>query len=214
MAVVGVAVVASQLLYVIARFTAQRNLWERGNFMFSFYRVEPDRSGGVIPIDVSRRAVDPPVFTSARGVAFAAPTTSYCGHWLLDQEQLRAFVGDPSGQYARGGPNLFDMRENAAIGWHYDARPAAPGGAPSLAGSVVTRGGRADNESWEYSGRALVPLSADGSPHSLAAVPHMGQSYARREGWPHIHVEDIFRWTGPAVEYPAGGHPWHPCAAH
>ena len=165
----------------------QRELWALG-WMFGWVRAEVwgGDNATAISIDNVDPVADPPVYRAPSGALYAEPWSPYTAFYVLDAEQARAMVADPSGVWANGFPP-FLPREKMSVGYFY------------------ARTGRAGDEPWGAKGwraRALVPLDAAGRVEKDAIAWHLPRKYAQgTQLWFHdlgsVPVDSLFNFSRP-----------------
>lgn len=165
----------------------QRELWALG-WMFGWVRAEVwgGDNATAISIDNVDPVADPPVYRAPSGALYAEPWSPYTAFYVLDAEQARAMVGDPSGVWSNGFPP-FLPREKMSVGYYY------------------AHTGRSGDQPWGAKGwraRALVPLDAAGRVDKDAIAWHLPRKYAQgTQLWFHdlgsVPVHALFNFSGP-----------------
>lgn len=167
----------------------QRELWELG-WLFGWVRAEVwgGDNATAVSIDNVDPIADPPVYRAPSGALYAEPWSPYTAFYVLDAEQARAMVADPSDVWANGFPP-FLPRERISVGYFY------------------ARTGRAGDQPWGAKGwraRALVPLDAAGRVEKDAIAWHLPRKYAQGTRlWFHdlgsVPVDGLFNFSAPPV---------------
>ena len=193
-----VAVSEEGFQYFLERY---QPLWKR-NWLFGFYRTEVSLSGALQLPDHMRsdRIVDAPVFVADDGHWYVEPKNAYCAFWLVDREQLREFVDEPSGRYL-GGEEGWDTRAKLAFGWQNGR----------VAGPVPFWPWQRRRDTWIP--RVVHPIDHAGRLEPRAAVQHMPNNYANHSSF-GVALNDLFVWRngGPGNSLvPLPNHVSHPC---
>lgn len=175
-------------------------LW-KNNWMFGFFRTELSSSGALQLPDHMRgdRIVDAPVFVADDGHWYVQPKNAYCAFWLVDREQLREFVEEPSGRYL-GGEEGWDTRAKLAFGWQNGR----------VAGPVSFWPWQRRRDTWIP--RVVHPIDQTGRLDLRAAVQHMPNNYANHSSF-GAAMTDLFAWNGGPANalVPLPNHRTHPC---
>ena len=163
----------------------QQELWAKG-WMFNWVRAELWGGDNVtaISIDNIEPVFNPRVYKGPSGQLYAEPWSPYCAFYVLDREQLRVMMDDPSDVWSNGFPP-FLPREKMSVGYFYKYT----GGSQQPYGA---KGWRA---------RALVPLDPMSGAVAAGAIAwHLPRKYAQStQLWFHdlgsVPVHALFNWT-------------------
>lgn len=157
----------------------RRELWVHG-WIPGFYRVE-----GTPPhlTDIGGRTIDADVLVAPSGATFVTLATPYAAMWVLDAAQVRAFMLEST--FAHGVlDGFYGPRERFAVGWAL--APTDVWGMCPTWWTALTR-----STCQAYTNRALVPILANGTLDTRAAVEHLPGNYYE-EG---LAVQDLLVWT-------------------
>lgn len=102
-------------VYVERRQVLQEKGWSFGWVVIETWGVD---NTTLVAIDILESRPIKTIFETPDGYLWAEPLSPYTAHYVLDRDELRRMIDDPSNIWAKGFPAI-DTRANIAMGYNY-----------------------------------------------------------------------------------------------